>query len=91
MGGDFEEFTLHAESEEGCTDCKVTLESIRLSAKGATDPKALEERLYLKALEEAATLVEEYWPEIEAVAARLSEEGYLEGEEVGRIIEGVRR
>ena len=91
MGGGFKEFVEHAESDEGCTDCKVALENIRLSAKGASDLEDLEERLYLKALEEAATLVEEFWPEIEVVAEKLSEDGYLTGEEVGRIVEGFTR
>jgi hypothetical protein len=87
----FEDFTDHAESEDGCGDCKEALKAIRLSAKGAEDPEDVAERLYTESCRQVTAYVEKFWPQIEAVAAKLLEVGYLEGEEVRRIIEGVRR
>ncbi len=85
---DFEDFTDHAESEDSCEDCKEALRMIRHSTKDAEDVAA---KLYAESCQQVAAHVEKFWPEIEAVAKRLSEVGYLEGEEVKRIVEGVRR
>ena len=75
--------------EEIPTDPMNAQESITLSlSKGAAED--VSEKLYIEACRQTASLVEEYWPEIEAVAAKLQEAGYLEGEEVGRVIAGVR-
>ncbi len=77
--------------EEIPSDVMNAYAVIRLSAKGAEDPEDAAERLYKESCRQAALHLEEFWPEIEAVAERLSEVGYLEGEEAGRIIKGVRR
>ena len=64
---------------------------IRLSAIGAEDPGDVAQKLYAEACRQTVVHVEKFWSEIEAVAEKLLEVGSLEGEEVGRIIEGVRR
>ncbi len=77
--------------EEIPSDCMNARAVIRLSVIGAEDPGDVAEKLYTESCRQVAAHVEEFWPEIEAVAAKLSEDGYLTGEEVERIIEGVIR
>ena len=79
-----------ADFEEIPSGSMNALEMIRLATKGGEDARSVEEKLYVESCRQVAAHVEEFWPEIEAVAERLSEVGYLEGEEVGRIIDGVR-
>ena len=77
--------------EEIPSDCMNACAVIRLSAIGTDDPGDVAQKLYAEACKQTSALVEELWPEIEAVAAKLSEDGHLTGEEVGRIVEGFTR
>lgn len=80
--------SLEAGAEEIPSDYMNAGKMLGLASKGAED---VAEQLYEEACRQTALYVEEFWGEIEAVAQRLSEVGYLEGEEVKQVIEGVRR
>lgn len=80
--------SLEAGAEEIPSDYMNAGEMIRLASKGTED---LAEKLYAESCRQVSSQVEKFGGEIEAVAHRLSEVGYLEGEEVASTIQGVRR
>ena len=76
------------DEEEIPTDLMNACASIKLAlSKGGG--RDIEEQLYMEACKHTGALVEEYWPEIQAVAEKLEEACYLEAEEVACIIQGV--
>lgn len=58
-----------------------------LAAGSAGNPRALE-GLYEEVCREVERGLQDRWPEVEAVAARLVEAGQLDAEEIAEVLEG---
>ncbi len=75
---------LEAGLAEMPTDPMNVVGSLRIAAKGE---RRMEERLYAEACRQTAAHVEEFWTEIEAVARKLLEAGFLGGEEAQALLD----